>query len=208
MRIEIVFFLIASLVIANIYYDGKIVRYILAKKKYLQMIGILFAIFMMYYLIKKNPLTAQNILTTSNEYIKYLPLDKGTVNMISPILDFSSKTNWVGNSGTYIGGKSIDEHGKHPIIEVQQLRRPINQIHKRSVSETKKKYISAQQGWKCGHCHQQLSATYEVDHKIPLYKGGSNDLTNLISLCANCHRNKTAMDRMKDENGGGGGGGL
>jgi hypothetical protein len=199
MRIEIILFFIAGLVIANIYYEGKIARYIISRKKYWKMFGALFGFFMLYYLIKKNPLTAQHILTTSNEYVKYLPLDKNTVNMISPILNFSSKTNWTADSGKYIGGGSIDGNGKYPIIEVQQMRQPTGQMHKRSVSETKKKYVSAQQGWKCGHCHQQLSATFEVDHKIPLYKGGSNDVSNLVSLCANCHRNKTAMDRMKDE---------
>ena len=195
MRIEIVLFFIASLIIANIYYEGKIMRYIVSRKKYWQMFGVLFAFFIIYYLIKKNPLNAQHILTTTNEYVKYLPLDKSTVNMISPILDFSSKTNWSGNSGNYIGGGE-----KYPIIEIQKIRQPNSAImHKRSVSETKKKYISAQQGWKCGHCQQQLSSTYEVDHIVPLYKGGSNDLTNLVSLCPNCHRNKTAMDRMKSE---------
>jgi hypothetical protein len=196
MRIEIVLFFIAALVIANIYYEGKIVRYISSKKKYLQMAGVLFAFFMVYYLIKKNPLSAQQILTTSNEYVKYLPLDKGTVNMISPILDFSCKTNWTSNSGNYIGGG-----GNNPIIEVPTLKKTHSTTTtvKRCVSETKKKYISAQQGWKCGHCQQQLSSTYEVDHIIPLYKGGSNDLTNLVSLCPNCHRKKTAMDRMKSD---------
>lgn len=194
MRIEIVLFFIATLVIANIYYEGKVVKYVTSKKKYLQMAGVLFVFFMIYYLIKKNPLSAQQILTTSNEYVKYLPLDKGTVNMISPILDFSCKTNWTGSSGNYIGGGD-----NHPLIEVKALKKPANTnaTVKRSVSETKKKYVSAQQGWRCGHCQQQLSSTYEVDHIIPLYKGGSNDLTNLVSLCPNCHRKKTVMDRMK-----------
>jgi len=195
MRIEILLFFVASLIIANIYYEGKIMKYITSRKKYWQMAGVLFIFFMIYYLIKKNPLNAQQILTTSNEYIKYLPLDKSTVNMISPILDFSSKTNWTTNGGNY-----IDSGGKYPVIEIQKMK-PSNSktIFKRSVSETKKKYISAQQGWKCGHCQQQLSSTYEVDHIVPLYKGGTNDLTNLVSLCPNCHRKKTALDRMKSE---------
>ena len=103
--------------------------------------------------------------------------------------------------GGGMGGGSIDERGKYPVIEITGNQREGGTvIHKRSVSETKKKYISAQQGWKCGHCQQQLSSTYEVDHIVPLYKGGSNDLTNLVSLCPNCHRKKTAMDRMKAEN--------
>ena len=39
---------------------------------------------------------------------------------------------------------------------------------KRSVSETKKKYVASQQNWKCIDCGEQLSHTFEVDHKIDL----------------------------------------
>lgn len=201
MRIEIILFIIAGLIIANIYYEGKVIKKLLLWKKYYQMIGVLFAFFVLYYLIKKNPLTAQNILTTTNEYIKYLPIDGNTKNTIQPILDFSSKMNWSSSSGNYIGGGE-----KYPIIEVPKIvkqnvieRDKKTGFFKRSVSETKKKFISAQQGWKCFHCKQQLSAFYEVDHIIPLYKGGSNDLSNLVSLCRECHSKKTAMDRMTDE---------
>jgi 5-methylcytosine-specific restriction protein A len=35
----------------------------------------------------------------------------------------------------------------------------------------------------------------EVDHKIPLEKGGSNDDDNLWLLCNPCHKIKTASDR-------------
>jgi 5-methylcytosine-specific restriction protein A len=201
MRIEILLFIVASLIVANIYYEGKVLKKLLSWKKYYKMAGVLLAFFVFYFLIKKNPLVAQNILTTSNEYIKYLPIDKNTMNLISPVLDFSSKSNWSGSSGNFIGGGE-----KYPIIEVQKMKSAVKQRatemggkFKRSVSETKKKYISAQQGWKCYNCKQQLSAFYEVDHIVPLYKGGSNDLTNLVSLCRECHSKKTAMDRMKDE---------
>ena len=34
------------------------------------------------------------------------------------------------------------------------------------------------------------------DHVIPLYKGGTNDLTNLEALCRNCHGKKTFKDKM------------
>ena len=67
---------------------------------------------------------------------------------------------------------------------------------KRSVSETKKKYVASMQDWKCGQCNKKLTHTFEVDHKIPLKNGGSNHVDNLESLCPNCHREKTAMDNM------------
>jgi len=67
---------------------------------------------------------------------------------------------------------------------------------KRCVSESKKKYIAAQQGWKCKECGLVLPATYEVDHIVRLQHGGSNEIENLQALCPSCHRNKTMMETM------------
>ena len=36
---------------------------------------------------------------------------------------------------------------------------------KRSVSETKKKYVASMQDWKCGGYDSKLNAWYEIDHK-------------------------------------------
>ena len=62
--------------------------------------------------------------------------------------------------------------------------------------ETKKKYVAAQQNWKCGDCGEQLNAWFEVDHKIRLEHGGGNDVQNLVALCRECHGKKTAMENM------------
>jgi len=67
---------------------------------------------------------------------------------------------------------------------------------KRSVSETKKKYVAAQQGWNCGGCKKQLPAWFEVDHKIRLDNGGSNSVDNLVALCRDCHGKKTAFENL------------
>jgi 5-methylcytosine-specific restriction endonuclease McrA len=69
-----------------------------------------------------------------------------------------------------------------------------NNATKRSVSETKKKFVAAQQSWKCGHCDRQLPAWYEVDHIVRLEHGGSNNVDNLVALCRDCHGKKTAME--------------
>jgi len=67
----------------------------------------------------------------------------------------------------------------------------------RNVSNLTKKIIASNQGWHCGHCHTQLDFTYEIDHIIPLFRGGSNESRNLIALCRNCHGKKTIMERIK-----------
>jgi len=73
---------------------------------------------------------------------------------------------------------------------------PEQKTIKRSVSESKKKFVASQQKWLCKRCGETLNASYEVDHRIPLYKGGTNDISNLEALCRNCHGQKTLMDKL------------
>ena len=68
---------------------------------------------------------------------------------------------------------------------------------KRNVSGLMKKKIAASQEWKCGNCKNLLDETYEVDHRIALFQGGTNEPENLVALCPNCHRHKTVEERLK-----------
>ena len=149
------------------------------------MIGIIIGALVIYYLVKKNPLKTKEILIASNEYIKYLPIDKNSSDIISPILDFTSKSNFYGDIKT-----------NHPIIPLQS--NSLNQIKvtKRSVSETKKKFVAARQNWKCGECNRQLKASFEVDHIVRLEHGGSNHIDNLLALCRECHGDKTTIENL------------
>lgn len=194
MRFELVIILITLFVVANIYTEGKYMKKLLSYKKYYQMAGVAFLGFMLIWLFKKNPNSAKQIISTSNEYIKYLPIDQNTSRVISPILDFTSKHSFSGGDSAYI------EDDYYPVAKNNYESRIRDSgkktTTKRSVSETKKKFVSARQNWKCARCNNQLNAYFEVDHKIPLKNGGSNHVDNLESLCPNCHREKTAMDNM------------
>ena len=70
------------------------------------------------------------------------------------------------------------------------------QSTKRSVSETKKKFVASRQGWTCGDCKNQLTAWFEVDHTVRLEHGGSNHVDNLVALCRDCHGKKTAFENL------------
>jgi 5-methylcytosine-specific restriction endonuclease McrA len=191
MRIEILLFLVAGFVMANIYTDGKYSKLLMSWTKYYQMAGVAFAALMLYILLKKNPMRAQQIVSASNDYIKYLPIDRNTSHLISPILDFTSKQA--------VGGSH-----QHPIIPLSRDNqvaetRIVNSgkaSNKRSVSETKKKFVASRQNWKCGDCNSQLTAWFEVDHKIRLEYGGSNHVDNLVALCRECHGKKTTMENL------------
>lgn len=49
---------------------------------------------------------------------------------------------------------------------------------------------------KCFYCHEKLKGQYEVDHVIPLSKGGSNGPENLVVACMTCNRSKAAKHPM------------
>jgi 5-methylcytosine-specific restriction endonuclease McrA len=46
---------------------------------------------------------------------------------------------------------------------------------------------------KCSNCKTVL-AKYEVDHVMPLIRGGSDDISNLQLLCVRCNRSKGTRD--------------
>jgi hypothetical protein len=194
MRAGIVIFIITALVIANIYTEGKILKKLTSWKKYYQMGGVALAAFVVYWLITKNPTNTRNILTTTNEYIKYLPVDRNTTNMISPILDFTTKRMYSGEQQTS-GGYNFPVMSM-PTANEQRILSSGKATTKRSVSETKKKFVAARQNWHCENCKKQLPAWFEVDHKIRLDSGGSNHVDNLVALCRDCHGEKTAIENL------------
>jgi 5-methylcytosine-specific restriction endonuclease McrA len=191
MRFEIVIFLITIFIIANIHTDGKYVKLALSWKKYYQMFGVAFAGYMLCWLMRKNPERAQTMLVASNEYLKYLPIDKSTSNMISPILDFTSKQDFNGPRTQQYENRILNSGGDGAVEGGGGKT-----ATKRSVSETKKKFVAARQNWHCGDCQKQLPAWFEVDHTIRLENGGSNHVNNLIALCRDCHGKKTAIENL------------
>ncbi len=192
--------------IANVYTDGKYLALIKSNKKYLQMGGIALGGLMIYILFKKFPDRARNMIRGSNEYLKYLPVDSGTASMMSPILDFTAKQNMFGGEEEELehpvlnmsGGGSYGTGGSGGTAGSAETRilNSGKKSTKRSVSETKKKFVASRQNWKCGDCSNQLSAWFEVDHKIRLEHGGSNHIDNLVALCRECHGCKTAMENL------------
>lgn len=192
MRIELWLIVITGAILFHMHTDGKYTKNIMMYKKQFQMGGVVFGAFILYILLKKNPANAQNILVTSNEYLKYLPVDKNTSSILSPILDFTSKNSFR-NGG-----------GEHEVVQVpnQQTKYAERMMHsgkkgtKRSVSETKKKFVASRQNWKCGECNDQLNAWFEVDHKVRLEYGGSNHVDNLVALCRECHGKKTTIENL------------
>ena len=195
MRLEIIIFGITGFLLYNAYYDGKYTKMLLAYKKYYKMTLIGFLALCFYIMIKRNPLHTKNMLLYTNNMIKYMPIDKSSMDMISPIFDLSTK------SRSFMEGFNSElnpGYNYNPTLVAQQQRNMLSgqKPVKRAVSETKKKYVASMQDWKCGQCNKKLTHTFEIDHKIRLEHGGGNDVTNLVALCRECYGEKTAMENM------------
>ena len=169
---------ITMFLIINTYYDGKYTKMLQISKKYFKMATFAFVGFSLYLFIKKHPNESKSMLSHANNIIKYMPVDKNTADLISPIFNL---TNTQQTLQGMVGGGN-----EQTTPQMKRMLRSGQQSTKRSVSETKKKYVAAQQNWKCASCGEQLQATFEIDHKRDLRYGGSNHISNLEALCRDC----------------------
>jgi hypothetical protein len=201
MKFELLVFGLTAFFIVNTYYDGKYIQMMKSWKKYYQMISIGFVGLSAYLFIRKYPGHSRSLMTHANGIIKYLPIDKDATNLLFDL----TKTREMFSNPSENYGYGMQANGMQANVNSVQANRVMNsgmnndnqgKATKRSVSETKKKFVAAQQGWKCGACKQQLPAWFEVDHKIRLDNGGSNHVDNLVALCRDCHGKKTAFENL------------
>lgn len=240
-KVEYIIFLITAVLIANTYYDGNLFKMFQSNQKLIKMATYGFVGLSLFIFLRRNPENSRQLLFHANDIIKYMPISKGTADIITPFFDFTNNKSFLNNDvnmlpahqnmmSSYMagdgggGGGGANLSGNARFVETELTgggggissnriipnnnqssggagssaaeRRLLNSgkgSNKRSVSETKKKYVAAQQGWKCGDCQRQLPAWFEVDHVIALEHGGSNHVDNLVALCRDCHGKKTAM---------------
>lgn len=192
-RIGVWIFIITIALMYNTYKENAILDLFKKNKKYIKMAGIAFTGISLYAFIQKFPTDTRDLMLSSSNVIRFMPIDKSTKTALYNMTQAPS--------GYKEGFQSLKHRNS---IDNQQAskygcgagRSGSGGRVKRSVSESKKKYVAANQNWRCGHCKQQLDATYEIDHVIELQNGGTNDVSNLKALCRNCHGKKTMMTRM------------
>lgn len=171
MKSELILLVGVAFYIADTVYDGKYSSQFTKYKKHFKIISILFVAFSLYLFVRKNPNESHSMMNHLNGMIRYMPIDKQSRDLITPFL-----------SQTYPQEQRILTSG--------------GDATGRSVSGTKKKYVAAQQSWKCKDCNAQLDAWFEIDHKVRLADGGSNHIDNLVALCRNCHGKKTTFENL------------
>jgi hypothetical protein len=129
--------------------------------------------------VNKSPKMSYDNMKSLQEFIQVMPIDKQSKDILTPFL--SSQP----------GFRNTREEAS-----IRKIEKSGSKGTKRSVSETKKKYVASQQNWTCNKCNQKLNHTFEVDHKVRLEYGGTNEVSNLEALCRECHGQKTSFENF------------
>ena len=195
MRTELWIIFITAGLIYNAYHDNFIGKMLKTNMRYIKIGSIGLAGFILYLFFKKHPGESKTMLQHASQLIKYMPIDTNSKQLVAPIIDLTHKASIYQDIHDGNGLQGMETPQMRRMMHSGGVKEP-GKILKRSVSNTKKKYVASNQGWKCGHCQQQLDMAYEVDHIVELQHGGSNEVTNLVALCRNCHGKKTMMNRM------------
>jgi hypothetical protein len=195
MRTELWILVITGFFIYNAYHDNKYTKLFMRGRKYYTMLFYGALGIGIYLMLKRDPTQAKNMLMYANNAVKYMPINKTALNMFNPVVDFTT-TYQDGDPNANMTGSFMKSFNNANNLSEQRILGSGKKTTKRSVSETKKKYVASNQNWTCGDCNHQLTAWFEVDHIQRLEHGGSNEVSNLVALCRECHGKKTAMENM------------
>ena len=129
--------------------------------------------------------------------------------VIIPVYDFYSKSPQDANQLFYVAMS----RAKHKIIFVNKKTQFKNNSNRYNFTELERCSIASAQSWKCkgvilGYeyengrkeigCNKVFyeAREFEVDHIKRLEDGGSNNPTNLQTLCKECHKQKTLTEKV------------
>lgn len=189
MKFELLILGVTAFFVANTYYDGNLIKSFNNYKKYYQMAGIAFIGLSFYLFLKKHPDNSHDLLKQASSMVRYMPIDKESSDFLSPVLNFSKNYN----SNIMSQSANSNQTSYVPQHNINRILNSGKKNNKRSVSETKKKFVASRQEWKCAKCNKLLPAWFETDHIIELQNGGTNNVDNLEALCRDCHGYKTSL---------------
>lgn len=116
-------------------------------------------------------------------------------------------------SGAMVSGETVScgcarRGARSPKIRAQSVarnarRRAIKTAPGGSFTSAQVAELYTKQRGRCANCGAKLGDEYHRDHKAPLSKGGTNDITNIELLCGPCNLRKNAKDPVDwaNENG-------
>jgi hypothetical protein len=110
---------------------------------------------------------------------------RGSIVVKSMARDAHQNRAWAERLNVPYGGQSV---GSFAVVVLDTLlkRRP-----RHPLSQGRRLHVMIRQKGKCAGCDDELGDA-EIDHIIPLCKGGLDDLSNMQALCRQCHGAKSA----------------
>ncbi len=113
--------------------------------------------------------------------------------VIIPVYDFYMLNFLDANQLLYVALS----RAKEKIIFVNKKEQFDATSNRKMFSEFEKQSIASANDYKCNICQSDLvDREFDIDHKLPIAKGGKNSVENLQPLCKNCHKNKTAKEKF------------
>jgi 5-methylcytosine-specific restriction protein A len=88
--------------------------------------------------------------------------------------------------------KILEKHATHSRT-IRNDHSTLNPVPKRrgKISKEARQKIADKQNNVCGECKLALTPYFQVDHTIGLQFGGTDDESNLMALCCECHAIKS-----------------
>lgn len=90
--------------------------------------------------------------------------------------------------------KRNPDHVRRKAVQYEGNRRARLMSMENRFSDSDVKDLMSLQGERCANCGKSLSrAKYEIDHIVPISRGGGNSRSNIQILCRGCNRKKGNM---------------
>jgi hypothetical protein len=198
MKFDMILFGITAIVLYNIYLDNKLMEQVMTYHKYYKMAAVLIVSILIYRLFRWTPTNkTRSLVMHTNNLIKSLPVSNDST--MGAYGSGGKRTNASATTATTATTAATAATAATIFTPAPATVTPLRtgtKTTKRVVSETKKKFVAARQNWTCDKCRVQLNHTFEVDHKVRLDAGGTNDVDNLVAMCRECHGYKTSMENM------------
>lgn len=89
-----------------------------------------------------------------------------------------------------------DKHKNHGWTKYQQSKEGETRVYQTSVWKKKRQIVINRAMGLCESCDKEgrITPGVEVDHIVPVSRGGTDEISNLQLLCVPCHRKKTANE--------------
>ena len=83
------------------------------------------------------------------------------------------------------------------VKNIEKDHKRIKPVHRTKINKDTRNLVANKQEHTCGRCKLELSPYFQLDHIIGLQFGGTNEESNLMALCCECHAIKSIRENQR-----------